>query len=569
MSGDMTACHGEGGLKMYLRSHAGQLLGLILATSFCFSACGELSQETMGSKSSYAEGDPVRDPHSIHMSVGFNCNVCHSMHGGMFSFSQTFTLPGGTTTAGGTFNVGSGATPTTCTVECHYPFGGAAQSISWDMPGPLACATCHTQVATSGPALSSHPAAEEGLGMDCSGCHDTVQHLTGNINLVGGINATCLACHSGTGQTIGDNTGPVVSGFNDAQNGDWHGTRAGSGFGGTLLAPYAVGQDALDCTTCHTPHSSGNPYLLASTVNRGNIAAASITRAGVGAEMLCENCHVGDRHAGCTTSNCHGTDPAPAGAACFYCHGHQGIRNFVMPSWDSHPYSTANDCSHCHANGWMPDTITVTAPLVLSGPTVSVTETGATITWRTNVPVDGAVEYGTDTPGLVTTTAPGLTSMPTITLTGLSAQTAYIFRIRSTDGFRNSTKSSVQSFVTLSNGAGSGNGSTTGPMLQPVADSLIDATTGLTTTTIQFQWNRWIAGDLTEQYHLQLSQSADFSTLEADVWVDELTWQIDLPVTQAPGIVYYWRVQAADTTITSPWSNADSFTVYWYDPWGW
>jgi predicted CxxxxCH...CXXCH cytochrome family protein len=124
------------------------------------------------------------------------------------------------------------------------------------------------------------------------------------------------------------------------------------GFGGELVAPFERGQDALPCATCHDFHSSTNAFLLASRVNGVTIAAATVDRAGVGAQALCNACHEGDRHQLC--KSCHReiwttdgeyswfegapVDPVPDGSACFYCHGHEGIR-FMEVSSPAYPPS--------------------------------------------------------------------------------------------------------------------------------------------------------------------------------------------------------------------------------------
>jgi peroxiredoxin len=94
--------------------------------------------------------------------------------------------------------------------------------------------------------------------------------------------------------------------------------------------------------------------------------------------------------------------------------------------------------------------ITDITPLsIQSGPTSSTTETGATITWETNEPTTGKVEYGTsETYG---STAPQDTSLSTshsIALTGLDPDTTYYFKVTSQDAAGNEV-SAEDSLTTL------------------------------------------------------------------------------------------------------------------------
>lgn len=200
---------------------------------------------------------------------------------------------------------------------------------------------------------------------------------------------------------------------------------------------------------------------------------------------------------------------------------------------------------------------------------MTTTETTATITWTTNIPVSAAVEYGPTTPGVVVGAAGPLTWQPSITLTGLTANTGYQYRLRSTDGFKNVTRSEMLNFATTGSGGPTGEGgSTTAPMITPVADALFATTTNTTQVTITFSWAEWVGSDGTQQYRWQLATDSTFAVIQDEELSTELTHEVALPVTFAPGVTYFWRVRAETTSVTSPWSTDDSFIVYTYDPWG-
>lgn len=74
--------------------------------------------------------------------------------------------------------------------------------------------------------------------------------------------------------------------------------------------------------------------------------------------------------------------------------------------------------------------------LAVSGVTVSgITANSATISWTTNVPADGQVEYGRTTAfGSLSTVSSALTLTRSITLSGLNAGATYYYRVRSKSG---------------------------------------------------------------------------------------------------------------------------------------
>ncbi|WP_242393653.1 fibronectin type III domain-containing protein [Anaeromyxobacter oryzisoli] len=518
--------------------------------------------------------------HDKHATTGIGCASCHPC-GGSYGFADAPTLPGGTSAVGGAVVRSSGTT--SCTVACHYPFGASPQAVSWSTPGPLACSACHSNVASASQTYrSAHTVAQTDPTTNraaCQSCHETSLHTSGHVRIDVGsgqvvdasvsdpvqLNATCQGCHGGSGRTISGETPPVLPGWS-SPTGDFHGARGGAGFGGTLASPYTVGQGPLACTECHDAHASQNAFLFASTAGGVPVVPATIDRAGVGAEMLCANCHLGNRHAGCMISNCHTSDPAPAGKPCFFCHGHEGIVNFTLPTWDNHPNGNGSYCSHCHSPGWFP-VVEYTPPRFVSGPTLSASATAATVTWTTDEPATSWVELGTASDALGTTVGDGaLTTTHQVALTGLSQLTSYAIRVRTSDAFRNVAFSPITSFTTSSASA------PPAPALTPEPDFAYEwgGTPPPASYTATFQWSAVAAPDgHPVQYRFQLATTSTFDAPLVDVWLDGTTYQRALAVTQYPGVTYSWRVQARDAVETAsvgPWTPAGRFAVYWYMP---
>jgi hypothetical protein len=115
------------------------------------------------------------DAHARHAAQGYACAVCHTC-GGALGFS-TVTFPGGSTSANGTVSPAGPAT--TCLVGCHAPLGAPAQPVAWNA-GPLACASCHGDVAQAAPVRSSHLASVPAASA-CDACHELSRHTSGEI----------------------------------------------------------------------------------------------------------------------------------------------------------------------------------------------------------------------------------------------------------------------------------------------------------------------------------------------------------------------------------------------------
>ena len=89
------------------------------------------------------------------------------------------------------------------------------------------------------------------------------------------------------------------------------------------------------------------------------------------------------------------------------------------------------------------------APVISGLAASGVTNSGATITWSTNEPADGQVEYGTTTAyGSASALAPALVTAHNIALTGLAPATLYHYRVKSRDAAGNLATSGDATFTT-------------------------------------------------------------------------------------------------------------------------
>lgn len=90
------------------------------------------------------------------------------------------------------------------------------------------------------------------------------------------------------------------------------------------------------------------------------------------------------------------------------------------------------------------------SPSIVKGPEVSdVTDTSATISWETDEPAIGKVEYGSDSTLADSVILEELKEEQEVTITGLSPATTYLFRVGATDSAGNGpTYSDIANFTT-------------------------------------------------------------------------------------------------------------------------
>ena len=538
--------------------------------------------------------------HDKHGFATLGCELCHPC-GGVYAIANAKISLG--FQVSGTITHSTTTTAANCTVSCHNMNGGNLPAY-WNAPGPLACSSCHLEgSAQAGVQRSGHisPATDAASNRaTCLACHVNSGHLSGSVTITGPsgpvtidptvdaqVNAVCQDCHDGTGRMLLGQTPPVLPSYASA-TGDFHGARAGTGFGGALKAPYARGQGPLACQACHTHSSSTNAFTLAATVNGSTLPPGSIDRAGRGAEALCSSCHQAlpgnGFHRGCQAVGCHTADPIDAElvpatgqkrpGACFFCHGHEGIVNFGgMPTWDSHPQFGGDFCNHCHSPGWFPTAVTTARPMIsaLQVAAASLTATSATITWTTNVPATTWVEWGAaDQPTSQGSAA--LATQHSVALTGLQGGSTYTYKARSTDALRNVAVSTVRSLTTAQPGV------PLAPLpVSPIPDLYPFAYLEVSdpNTLVTFRWAASASplGNPVE-YEFQLADSSAFAALRYDSgWRASLSF-----TTPAPGLPsdpdtlndYFWRVRARDkvTGAASAWSSP-TVELYIYNIYSW
>jgi hypothetical protein len=222
--------------------------------------------------------------------------------------------------------------------------------------------------------------------------------------------------------------------------------------------------------------------------------------------------------------------------------------------------------------------------------TASISATTATITWQSNERSTSYVEYGVGTAGYVAGDNV-LTTQHSVTLSNLAPGTRYVWRVRSSDAFRNVAHTELFSFATTSADA------VTAPILIPAS---AEVERGTYTTTVPLSWYQVVApSGSAVQYEVQLASDPAFSYLVnasmAGPGVPGLTigdsgWISGAPtsyggrpavtypatVTNIPqddcfevvAADYYWRVRARDQNAhVSDWSDTGYFGAIAVAPW--
>lgn len=102
------------------------------------------------------------------------------------------------------------------------------------------------------------------------------------------------------------------------------------------------------------------------------------------------------------------------------------------------------------SSGYTFTTLDLTPPVISGIQSMEISDSGVRIIWTTDELTTGVIEYGkTGSYGSAASSALGTSH--SVVLTGLSDDTTYHFRVRSTDGFANSTTSSDATFKTAIN----------------------------------------------------------------------------------------------------------------------
>jgi hypothetical protein len=183
---------------------------------------------------------------------------------------------------------------------------------------------------------------------------------------------------------------------------------------------------------------------------------------------------------------------------------------------------------------------------VLSGISATgITGTGATITWTTNEPATGQVDYGLTTAyGSTTTLQSALTTPHSVPLSGLTSSTLYHYRVRSADGAGNLAISTDRTFTTAD--------------VTPPAISGISAT-GITTTGATINWTTSEPANGQVDYGLTTAYGST-TTLQSGLTLPHSVALTGLNPSTS-GTLYNYRVRSADGAGNLTVSTNQTFTT--------
>jgi len=199
---------------------------------------------------------------------------------------------------------------------------------------------------------------------------------------------------------------------------------------------------------------------------------------------------------------------------CFFVGG--GIYYFVNQAETSSP-----------SNG----TVDITPPSIQNVSPSAITETGATINWRTDEPTRGQVEYWkteTDVPAV--RVDENLSTSHSVTLTGLDADTTYYFKITSTDAADNQA-TAEDHLTTLATA------DETAPTISAVSSSSITESSAMIT---------WITDESATSQVEYWKTETDVLTTQLD---ENLSIQHSVPLTGLDdSMTYYFKVMSKDAS---------------------
>ena len=166
---------------------------------------------------------------------------------------------------------------------------------------------------------------------------------------------------------------------------------------------------------------------------------------------------------------------------------------------------------------------TLGPPVILTGPNSTTTATTATITWTTNLPTTGTVNYGlTSAYGNSGTDPNPSTTSHSVTLTGLAADTTYHYQAVSTNAY-GSAQSTDLTFTTLP--------------INPVISSV--QSSGITTTGATITWTTDITSTSQVEYGLTTSYGSS-SPLDSNLVTSHSVTLSGL----AQSTTYHYRVRS-------------------------
>lgn len=210
-----------------------------------------------------------------------------------------------------------------------------------------------------------------------------------------------------------------------------------------------------------------------------------------------------------------------------------------------------------------PDT---TPPVISNIQSSAITSTTSTITWTTDEASNSVVEYGLTTSYGSSTTNASMVTSHSVGLTGLTANTLYHYRVKSTDGASNTATSGDNTFTTSSAPAST--------LIESFADGNFTASPawGGTTSTWLVSASSDVAAGATNSNTLRLNQTSAVAgtqylrTQRTATWGTSQSWSFwmgrraQAATVANHSIVWLW---ANETNLTS--STVDGYRVRFGD----
>jgi len=194
-----------------------------------------------------------------------------------------------------------------------------------------------------------------------------------------------------------------------------------------------------------------------------------------------------------------------------------------------------------NGNGDPADT---TSPIITEVASSDITEISVVITWTTDEPCDSQIEYGdTDIYATSSTLMTTLVTSHTVNLTGLTPETTYHFRVKSSDASGNQAMSDDYSFATLEP-------DTTAPITSSIAATSTSETRATITWATDEPCDSQVEYGFTTSYGITISPEITLST----------THSIGLAGLE-PNTTYHYRVASCDVSGNEVTSTDHAFTT--------
>ena len=244
-------------------------------------------------------------------------------------------------------------------------------------------------------------------------------------------------------------------------------------------------------------------------------------------------------------------DGSPSQGVSGYTNSHsvtlRGLNSSTQYYYKARSCDASDNCSESLIYDFITDTPDSSGPGISSVSSFDLKENSATITWTTDEAADSFVEFSTST-GFITGTLQGKFVFETshsIILSGLTSETTYYYKVRSSDSSGNVSVSDEYNFSTIASSA-----DVTPPVISNIGSSNLAYNTATITWTTDENSSSFVEFGPTTSYGRIYGQNDSVQS-----------HTVNLPHDLDPATTYHYRVRSKDAVGNEGISSDNNFTT--------